>query len=115
MGTADLDSFTTAQFAAFKTAQGQINSVGKDMKALSKATSTNDRELTGPTGSSFLWAAAVSKYFAAILVPTAKGEPGGDWVGGKWGVYYNPDLDPKHNRGDDNHTLNDLLPVWVYT
>lgn len=89
-------------FAAFKTAQGQINSVGKDMKGLSKATSAKDRELTGPTDSSFLWAAAVSKYFAAILVPTVQGKPGGDWVGGKWGVYYNPDMDPRHNTGDES-------------
>jgi YidC/Oxa1 family membrane protein insertase len=89
-------------FAAFKTAQGQINSVGKDMKGLSKATSAKDRELTGPTDSSFLWAAAVSKYFAAILVPTTQGKPGGDWVGGKWGVYYNPDMDPRHNTGDES-------------
>lgn len=88
-------------FAAFKTAQGQINSVGKDMKGLSKATVAKDRELTGPTGSSFLWAAAVSKYFAAILVPTVEGKPGGDWVGGKWGVYYNPDMDARHNSGDE--------------
>jgi len=76
--------------------------VGKDMKGLSKATSAKDRELTGPTDSSFLWAAAVSKYFAAILVPTVQGKPGGDWVGGKWGVYYNPDMDPRHNTGDES-------------
>jgi len=90
--------------AAFKNPQGQIISSGLDMKALGKAASAEDRELKPPrkaTGT-FLWAAAVSKYFAAILVPTVEGEPAADWVGGKWGVYYNPDLDPRHNSGDES-------------
>jgi len=87
--------------AAFKTAKGEIRSVAKDMKALSKAGNAKERELA--EGSPFLWAAAVSKYFAAILVPTtAEGKPGGNWVGGKWGVYYNPDQDAKHNTGDES-------------
>ncbi|MEN6577285.1 MAG: YidC/Oxa1 family insertase periplasmic-domain containing protein [Phycisphaerales bacterium] len=89
--------------AAFRTAQGQIQSSGLGMKDLAKA-DTADKRLLRPRSAdaTFLWAAAVSKYFAAILVPTVNGEPGGDWVGGKWGVYYNPDLDPRHNTGDES-------------
>lgn len=91
--------------AAYRTPSGQIQSTGKAMKDLSKAKTAEDREL-GPKGkgeSTFLWAATVSKYFAGILVPTtADGQPGGDWIAGKWGVYYNPDQDAKHNTGDES-------------
>ncbi|MEN6338271.1 MAG: YidC/Oxa1 family insertase periplasmic-domain containing protein, partial [Phycisphaerales bacterium] len=74
--------------AAFKTPSGQIQSTGLDMKTLSKADTPQKRELTPrSTDSTFLWAATVSKYFAGILVPTtADGQPGGDWIAGKWGV-----------------------------
>lgn len=92
--------------AAYRTPSGQIQSTGKAMKDLSKAETAEDRELRPPKGkneSSFLWAATVSKYFAGILVPTtADGQPGGDWIAGKWGVYYNPDQDAKHNTGDES-------------
>jgi len=90
--------------AAFRTAGGQIQSSGLDMKALAKADTLEDRTLKPRNGdSSFLWAATVSKYFAAILVPmTDEGRPGADWIGGKWGVYYNPDQDAKHNTGDES-------------
>jgi YidC/Oxa1 family membrane protein insertase len=90
--------------AAFRTPGGQIQSTGLDMKTLAKAKTTEDRELSPRNGeSSFLWAANVSKYFAGILVPmTDEGQPGADWVGGRWGVYYNPDQDPDHNSGDES-------------
>jgi YidC/Oxa1 family membrane protein insertase len=91
--------------AAYRTPSGQIQSTGKALKDLSKAKTAEDRELRlkGNNESSFLWAATVSKYFAGILVPlTADGQPGGDWIAGKWGVYYNPDQDAKHNTGDES-------------
>ncbi len=91
--------------AAYKTPNGQIQSTGKAMKDLFKAKTAEDRELRlkGKGESSFLWAATVSKYFAGILVPlTADGQPGGNWIAGKWGVYYNPDQDDKHNTGDES-------------
>ena len=90
--------------AAFRTPQGQIQSTGLDIKALSKADTPKERELAPRNGdSTFLWAATVSKYFAGILVPmTADGKPGADWIAGKWGVYYNPDQDAKHNSGDES-------------
>ncbi|HSW02779.1 MAG TPA: membrane protein insertase YidC [Sedimentisphaerales bacterium] len=90
--------------AAFKTPGGQIQNTGLKMKDLSEAATLKDRELTlDRTDVTFLWAATVSKYFAGILVPTtADGQPGGDWIAGKWGVYFNPDQDAKHNTGDES-------------
>jgi YidC/Oxa1 family membrane protein insertase len=90
--------------AAFRTPAGQIQSSGLDMKTLAKATTLKSRELAPRNAdSSFLWAASVSKYFAGILVPmTADGKPGADWIAGRWGIYYNPDQDPKHSTGDES-------------
>jgi len=51
---------------------------------------------------SFLWAAAVNKYFAAILVPVPDaGQSHCDWVRGRSGTLYNPDGDAKANTGDE--------------
>ncbi|MGE5296597.1 MAG: YidC/Oxa1 family insertase periplasmic-domain containing protein, partial [Solirubrobacterales bacterium] len=90
--------------AAFKTPNGQIQSSGLDMKTLAKATTAEKRQLRPRnTDSSFLWAATVSKYFAGILVPmTADGKPGGNWIAGEWGIYYNPDQDARHSSGDES-------------
>jgi len=90
--------------AAFQTPGGEIQSTGLDMKTLAKADTAEKRELKPRNpDSSFLWVATVSKYFAGILVPTTpEGRPGGNWIARKWGVYYNPDLDAKHNSGDES-------------
>jgi len=90
--------------AAFRTPGGQIQSSGLNMKALAKAGTAKERELTPRNAESqFLWAASVSKYFAGILVPmTGEGQPGADWIAGKWGVYYNPDQDPRRSSGDES-------------
>jgi YidC/Oxa1 family membrane protein insertase len=49
-----------------------------------------------------LWAAAVNKYFAAILVPVPDaGQSHCDWVRGRSGTLYNPDGDAKANTGDE--------------
>ena len=79
--------------------QGQVTSVRLDVRKLSKAKSLDDRRLTKP-GTNFLWAAAVNKYFAAILVPVpAEGKNFCDWVTEKTGWFYNPDGYP--DTGDE--------------
>ncbi len=53
-------------------------------------------------GGQFLWAAAVNKYFAAILVPVPDADDQYcDWIGGKYGTFYNPDGDRKGDTGDE--------------
>ena len=79
--------------------QGQVTSVRLDVRKLSKAKSLDGRRLTKP-GTNFLWAAAVNKYFAAILVPVpGEGENFCDWVTEKTGRFYNPDGYP--DTGDE--------------
>jgi YidC/Oxa1 family membrane protein insertase len=76
--------------AGFRTPQGQITSVRLDVRALSKAATPEKRSLYPRSPDSpFLWAAAVNRYFAAIVVPVPA-DPNGhvDWIGGKWGAYY---------------------------
>jgi len=87
--------------AAFRDSQGVISSAKLDKKKLSKATSIDDRQLKQP-GGNFLWAAAVNKYFAAILVPSPdEGKDYCDWITGKTGRFYNPDGDAKADTGDE--------------
>jgi YidC/Oxa1 family membrane protein insertase len=79
--------------------QGRVTSVRLDAKKLNKATSLAERRLT-KAGTGFLWAAAVNKYFAAILVPVPKkGKDFCDWVAEKTGRFYNPDGYP--DTGDE--------------
>jgi YidC/Oxa1 family membrane protein insertase len=83
----------------FRDSQGQVTSVRLDVRKLSKAKSLDGRRLTKP-GTNFLWAAAVNKYFAAILVPVpAEGKNFCDWVTEKTGRFYNPDGYP--DTGDE--------------
>jgi YidC/Oxa1 family membrane protein insertase len=96
--------------AGFRDLQGGVISVRLDANKLHKAKSLDDRRLT-KTGVDFLWAAAVNKYFAAILVPVpdkskpslARSRPEGgdfcDWVTDKAGRFYNPDDQP--DTGDE--------------
>jgi len=53
--------------AGFRDLNGQITSVRLDAKKLRRAKSVEDRRLT-KAGANFLWAAAVNKHFAAILL-----------------------------------------------
>jgi YidC/Oxa1 family membrane protein insertase len=88
--------------AGFRTPQGQVTSVRLDVRALSKAATPEKRSLNPRTsGEAFLWAAAVNRYFAAIVVPVPP-DPNGyvDWIAGKWGTYYNENgsrPDPRHS------------------
>ena len=79
--------------AAFANAQGQMSSVRIDQKALAKAKTTDDRRLKPrKAGVDFLWAAAVNKYFAAVLVPVPdQGKEYCDWLIDRVGWFYNPD------------------------
>jgi YidC/Oxa1 family membrane protein insertase len=93
--------------AGFRDSQGQIVS-GKrarlDVKKLRKANKTrniDDRRPIEP-GADFLWAAAVNKYFAAIVVPLPdEGKDYCDWVRDKTGRFYNPDGDERADTGDE--------------
>jgi len=83
----------------FRDSQGQVTSVRLDVRKLGKARGLDNRRLTKP-GTNFLWAAAVNKYFAAILVPVpAEGKNFCDWVTEKTGRFYNPDGYP--DTGDE--------------
>jgi YidC/Oxa1 family membrane protein insertase len=88
--------------AGFEEAGGEISSVRLDKKKLHRAAGDiEDRRLKKP-GGNFLWAAAVNKYFAAILVPQPDADKGYcDWVADKVGWVYNPDGDTKANTGDE--------------
>jgi YidC/Oxa1 family membrane protein insertase len=87
--------------AGFRNQQGEVTREKIDIKKLQKATTTDDRRLTKP-GERFLWAAAVNKYFAAILVPVPdEGKNYCDWVKDKTGRFYNPDGDVSGDTGDE--------------
>jgi YidC/Oxa1 family membrane protein insertase len=76
--------------AAFRTPEGQISIARLDVKTLAKAATPERRSLNPRSAdSAFLWAAAVDRYFAAIVVPVPA-DPNGhvDWIAGKWGTYY---------------------------
>jgi len=78
--------------AAFRTPQGQVSSFRLDAGKLSKATTPEARSLNARNaGEPFLWAAAVNRYFAAIVVPVPA-DPNGsvDWIKDTWGTYYDP-------------------------
>ncbi len=87
--------------AGFRDSQRQITSVRLDRKKLLKAKTLDDRRLI-KRGDNFLWAAAVNKYFAAIVVPVPdEGKEYCDWVTDKTGRFYNPDEDDKADSGDE--------------
>ena len=87
--------------AGFRDLNGQITSVRLDAKKLRRAKSVEDRRLT-KAGANFLWAAAVNKYFAAILVPVpGEGKNYCDWVADRTGRFYNPDGDERADTGDE--------------
>jgi YidC/Oxa1 family membrane protein insertase len=81
----------------FRDSQGQIVSARLAKKELVKA----ENQLKKP-GANFMWAAAVNKYFAAIVVPLPdEGKEYCDWVTDKTGQFYNPDGDARADSGDE--------------
>jgi YidC/Oxa1 family membrane protein insertase len=90
--------------AGFRSPPDQISSVRLTVAALAKADTREKRSLLAkaPQGH-FVWAAAVDRYFAAILVPTpADNDEYPDWIADAWGMFFNPDQDRKGNSGDEN-------------
>jgi YidC/Oxa1 family membrane protein insertase len=87
--------------AGFRDSQGRVTGVMHNIRDLTKAKNLEDRQLKLP-GGNFLWAAAVNKYFAAIVVPLPNdGKNYCDWVTDRTGRLYNPDGDSKANSGDE--------------
>lgn len=85
----------------FRDAQGQVSRSKIDHKNLVKAGTPLPIEPKNG-GDAFLWAAAVNKYFAAILVPVPEaGAAYSDWVVGRTARLYNPDGDRKVDTGDE--------------
>lgn len=79
--------------AAFKTPQGQVATVRLDVRALAKPAGPEGHVLRPrSTGEGFLWAAAVNRYFAAIVVPVPA-EPNGtvNWIADAAGTYHAPE------------------------
>jgi YidC/Oxa1 family membrane protein insertase len=87
--------------AGFRDSQGKITSARLDTKKLRKAKTIGERQLR-KNGDRFLWAAAVNKYFAAVLVPRPdEGKDYCNWVTDKTGRFYNPDGDERADTGDE--------------
>lgn len=84
----------------FRGAQDQVVRGKVEKKDLVKA--GKSLPIEPKNGGQFLWAAAVNKYFAAILIPVPDAnEQYCDWVAGKFGTLYNPDGDRKADTGDE--------------
>jgi len=91
IGQEDISRDDKKVVAGFRDSHDQIVTARLDAKKLSRAKSFDDRRLM-QAGANFLWAAAVNKYFAAILAPVPdKGKDFCDWVTDKAGRFYNPD------------------------
>jgi YidC/Oxa1 family membrane protein insertase len=88
--------------AGFRNPEGQISTVRLDVATLAKATTPEKLALVSKVPQAhFVWAAAVDRYFAAILVPTpADSNEYPDWIAGARGMFFNPDR--KGNSGDEN-------------
>jgi YidC/Oxa1 family membrane protein insertase len=89
--------------AGFRDSRGQVVStrLKLDVKKLGRTKGFYSESLAKP-GADFLWAAAVNKYFAAILVPVPdKGKDFCDWVAERIGRFYNLDRDASADSGDE--------------
>jgi membrane protein insertase Oxa1/YidC/SpoIIIJ len=103
LGREDVSRDMRRAVAGFRESKGQVTGVRLkfNAKKLYNAGGIDAGELARP-GARFLWAAAANKYFAAILVPVPQqGKDYCDWVAGKQGTFYNPDVDRRANSGDE--------------
>ncbi len=106
MAREDSRSDARSVVAGFRDSKGHVVSTILNMRKLVKAKTIEDKQLKKP-GGSFLWAAAVNKYFAAIAVPLPEnGKDYCDWIISKTGQFYNPDGDSKNNSGDETVGVN---------
>ena len=102
----------------FREPDGKVGSERLGRKKLYKAKSRKARRLE-KEGAGLLWAAAVNKYFAAIVVPAPEeGKDYCDWIAertregleyGPVGQFYNPDGDSKAGSGDE--TVGLVFPI----
>ncbi|MCJ7730266.1 MAG: YidC/Oxa1 family insertase periplasmic-domain containing protein, partial [Sedimentisphaerales bacterium] len=103
LGREDVSRDMRKAVAGFRDPKGRITSarLGLNAKKLYNTGGIDTVELTKP-GATFLWLAAVNKYFAAILVPVPQqGKDYCDWVTEKRGTSYNPDVDKHADSGDE--------------
>ena len=99
IGMEDVRSDDRKVVGGFSNIEGKTTSVRLDVKHLSKANTLEKRRLVKDSDR-FLWAAAVNKYFAAIVVPVPQeGENFATWVQNKYADYYDPD--GLANSGDE--------------
>ncbi len=90
--------------AGFRDAQGKNTSTRIDLRKFDGKKPFDEKALE-KNSDRLLWAATVSKYFAAILVPLPdEGKQFTDWVAGKTGQLYNPDA--KKGSDDENIAVN---------
>ena len=81
-----------AVLAGFRNSEGQVEVGAIAKKDLDKA--NNNLIIKDIASANFIWAAAVNKYFAAILVPMPDEEKTFcDWILQKTALLYNPDGD----------------------
>ncbi len=87
--------------AGFRNIKGEITSKRIDIRKLAKAKKLEDIQLK-KDNDYFLWAGSVNKYFAAVVIPQPdEGKEYVNWIAGKTGELYNPDLDIKAATGDE--------------
>jgi len=93
IGREDIRRDARKVIGGFVNTQGQVASEGLSVKDLKKATNIENRRLLYKDANyKFIWAAAVNKYFAAILRPVPEeNKQRVDWVQEKIGDYYDPD------------------------
>lgn len=91
--------------AGFRTSTGEIATTRLALAALSKAATLQDRSLNPKDAkSTFLWAGADNKYFAAVMVPMPEEDQQyASWVGGKWGLYFQ--YAPGRKGSGENETV----------
>ena len=93
-----------AVIAGYRNSQGKFDIVTDSIKGIDK---TDNRKIFENPGYDFVWAAAVNKYFAGILVPLpSDNKTYCDWIQQVTGRSYDPDGDTKKDSGDETVGVN---------
>ncbi|MBN1973677.1 MAG: membrane protein insertase YidC [Sedimentisphaerales bacterium] len=101
----DFRSDNRAIFACYKNEKNQFDVESANVAKLVKA--HNSSEIKLPPSSSFMWAASINKYFAAILVPLPNDDKTYcDWIQKITGRYYDSDGDSKKESGNETIGVN---------
>ncbi|MEJ2649418.1 MAG: membrane protein insertase YidC, partial [Sedimentisphaerales bacterium] len=105
--TLDREGFRSdlrAVTAGYRNTQGKFDIETESIKGLEKA---NNRKILEKPGFDFVWAAAVNKYFAGILVPLpGDGKTYCDWIQQVTARSYDPDGDSKKDSGNETVGVN---------